>query len=190
MNTLFLQLGRIKTLNGAKEALESHRSLTDDERQVLMDFLANLPLTESLLEMQLPFNAPVALTTLSLDDAWQECRKWRRLFSNLPRGKTTSGCLFIDELLSFGIADPTLIMVGLFTPSFEYDQKDIRFRVYFKNDGSSRFWFPTFEDAQRFPALYSFVGNWIEAYYEVIRTVKEGWPQEKFPEELKKILSE
>jgi hypothetical protein len=57
-----------------------------------------------------------------------------------------------------------------------------------KDDGSAKFWFPTFEDAEQYPELFNFRGTWKEAYLLLIETLKNGWPMEEFPDELKLFL--
>jgi len=115
-------------------------------------------------------------------------KKWARLFKNIP-GYDYAGDWWIipreeKKLLSQGV-----IATLTFAPTMAYNETSIDgCEVHLKNNGTAKFWFPTFEDAEQYPELYNFKGSWKEAYYLLIETLKKGWPMEEFPEELLPLL--
>lgn len=119
----------------------------------------------------------------------ESAMKWQELFSNIPGFDFAGNCYFLDsdslDLLKMGV-----VMIAIFAPSLSYNRvaSNNGYEVWLKDNGSAKFWFPTFEDAEKHPELYNFKGSWKDAYLLLIETLKKGWPLEEFPEELQKFL--
>ena len=190
MQYLTIRISDLKLLNIINAKLKSDIPLSQTEQLTLTRFLEQVPTPESELLKLIPCNESVTVKFWNMVRMEKVMKKWQRLFYNLPGFDHSPGSDIIDQHSDPRLFARNVILNITFCPTLshnEYEDKE-PFEIHLKDDGSAKFWFPTFEDAEAYPELYNFIGTWKEAYLLLIETLRKGWPMEEFPEELKPFL--
>lgn len=188
MKTQTLTIRGINVLNQITKSLKESKLLTTIEKEVLIDFLDQLPLTNKLLE----YLEPDELFEIKLIDVLQMdavMQKWINLFDSLPGFDWAPSAYLVDRD-NPKLLDKDVLILVTFAPSLTYNEQDKAFELYLNQNGTAQFVLKTVEEMEQFPEFYSFRGNWKDAYLLVIETLKKGWPQDEFPDELKRFLFE
>ncbi|MFA5987733.1 MAG: hypothetical protein WC797_03745 [Candidatus Paceibacterota bacterium] len=192
MSTIFLTVKNIEILNAIQNKSYQKVPLTDDERYALDDFLQNLPSTKDLFADRTPIDELFVVDLFDSDEMQMHLEKWVSLFQSLPKnGSNTypsAGWIFPEEDCDFW--KRKVIIEAEFLPSLTYSRKEENQAIglNLKIDGTAVFNLILVEDVETFPELYNFKGTWMEAYLLTVKTLKEGWPQTKFPKELEQFL--
>ncbi|QEM12973.1 hypothetical protein [Mucilaginibacter rubeus] len=185
MNTIKLNSKALLQLTAIKKHLSTQITLTEDDRVLLIDCISSL-LTETSF-----FDFPTEIKISDVGQIDSVLEKWIALFNNLPGWDYCPFCFLADDD-NLELLQKNTIITAWFAPSYAYNSirssNNRAYEVRLKADGTAKFWFPTFEDAEQYPELYNFKGSWKEAYYLLIETLKKGWPMEEFPEELQQFL--
>lgn len=181
METCTLKISDLKILDKIRETLQAKKSLNAKQQDFLCLFLSQLPPAHSL-DQQFE-NDVISIQLFDLKGFKTELDKWFRLFKKLPGKPIASNWKGID----YELADSKAIAVVDFEPTFNhFDNYLDSFQLYLNADGTARFDRDAFFD---FPDLAHFNGSWKEAYLMIVSLMQKGWPQERFPEELEKLLA-
>jgi hypothetical protein len=194
MKKLTLTVTDIATLKKAENKIHDRKPLNANERYALTNFLASLPSSETLLNEKFPLDETFEIKVFDIQEMWPHMEKWISLFNDLPKNGSkfypNAGWLDAEESKDFWKTN--VIIVASFIPSFAYSKRNKGenqiIAVNLKTDGTATFQFWTVEDAKDFPELYNFKGTWKEAYLLTVKTLMEGWPHTKFPEEFEPLL--
>ena len=184
MKTLVLKIKEIKTLNEIAEILsQNKKTLSSDQIEYLSAFLRQLPTPTEIRLHQGLLDEAFEVEVVNWRNLEKEAEKWLGLFDQLPGSHI--------DIPDNHDSIPKLSRIVAFDISFNptYEEPDHWVVVELKTDGSAEFDFNTVEEAKRFPELFNFKGTWKEAYVLIIKTLKNGWPMELFPEEFQKLLS-
>jgi hypothetical protein len=190
MKHLTLRISDFELLCTIKSKLQNISTLSPDELLTLTRFLGQIPTPESELLKLIPYDNGIAVKLWDVTKMEKTLQKWQRLFSNIPGFDHSPSADIIDQNGDPRLFNRNVILNITFCPTLshnEFDQKE-PFEIHLKDDGTASFWFPTFEDAEQYPELFNFNGNWKDAYLLLIETMKKGWPMEEFPEELQQFL--
>jgi hypothetical protein len=187
MEKFVLKIKDIELLNEIRDTILQGDQLTGEQKKILTDFLSGLPKSNDLLSIDNSIEAEITINLLNAGNVGDALPKWTKLFVKLPGSEV---CV-PGEMLPRRVKERNKIALAIaFAPSFEYRRKDKLFDLYLFYDGSAKIIMKYIKDAEDFPDLYSFKGNWEESYYLLIDTMKKGWPQQDFPKELQRFLSE
>lgn len=194
MSTLTLTVKDIEVLKKAQSKLYSGKRLSSDERSTLDNFLASLPSPATLLKEKFPLDENFEIKVFNIEEMWPHMKKWLDLFNSLPKNgdeyHPSAGWLDAEEDDTFWKRN--VIIEAEFIPSLAFskreDKGDRTIGIFLKTDGTAEFVFWQVRDAEQYPDLYSFKGSWKEAYLLTVKTLQQGWPQTKFPEELLPLL--
>jgi hypothetical protein len=196
--TTTLKIKDIEILNEIRNHLDRNWSLSSDHLEHLTSFLAHLPPTKHLLSEKTSFDTELEIETMDISEVWPHLEKWIDLFNSLPKNGTrhypSAGWINADEGDAVEkLIQANIIIEVIFIPSFAYSKKEYEiersFALHLKTDGTAIFVLKTLDDTANFPELYQFNASWKEAYILLVKTLHRGWPQTKFPEELKKLIS-
>lgn len=196
MPTLNLAVRDIAVLNAIADKIDHSKEITDDERQQLCIFLYGLPVTETLLQEKFPLEDEFEVNVFSIGEMKPHLEKWIQLFERLPNNGSSiyPSAGWVDGDNNPDFWRENRIIFASFIPSYKYSQlRDglgLPLTLYLITDGTASVEIYTMEEAEMFPHLYKFKGSWKEAYLLVVKTLKEGWPQTKFPRELEQLLIE
>jgi hypothetical protein len=192
MAALTLALKDIDALNKIQTKLYQKKRLSSEERYILDAFLQNLPSTSDLLKEKFPLDELFEIKLFDIKEMRLHMEKWINLFNALPKNANmhlpSAGWFDAEEDPLFWKRN--VIIEAEFIPSLAYSKKE-SFRTIglnLKTDGTAYFVFDLLDDAKAFPELYQFNGSWKEAYLFVVKTLQQGWPQTKFPEEFEQFL--
>lgn len=193
MKNVTLRIQDIESLNGIKERLDSFKPLSNEQQDLLLHFLSHLPPTQSLIAEKVSFDETFAVKVYDLRELRPDRDKWFALFKALPsngsRFYPSVSWVDVDMLDEY---ESTEVFISVsFVPSYAYSKNAPGFEtvdLHLNTDGTAKFVLFTVQDTRNFPELYSFEGSWKEAYLMTVKTLKEGWPQTKFPKELEKLL--
>lgn len=190
MKRITLTTANLSCLNSIRENLSNKKHLTIKQRIYLEELLSQLPIMEEILLDNLLLNEAFELNCLDTEQLEQCLAKWKKLFNNIPGYDYAPSCWLVaneDRIL----LSKNVIMTACFAPTMSYNASHLNgYYIHLKDDGTAKFCFPTFEDAEKYPELYTFKGSWKEAYYLLIETLKKGWPMQEFPKELLPLLKE
>ena len=190
MNHITLTISDIDQLNSIKTQLANKRRLTSREQEYLSGLLSQVPTPDSELLKDVPFDENIEVRLWDVNKIEAVLVKWSNLFRNIPGFDYAPSVDIIDRHSRQNLFHKNIIMTVDFSPSLshnEFDDVDA-YEVHLKDDGTAVFWFPSFEEAEKYPELYNFKGSWKEAYLLLIETLKKGWPMEEFPQELQQFL--
>ena len=189
MKALTLKTKDIQILSEIQKNLSEQQYLTEEQQNFLSNFIANLPSPNFTLIERTPLDELCKVIIWDMEEIQSHLHKWEKLFSNLPGWDYSPLCIFYDGDAVDQLKDG-IIMAVVYAPSMSYNIQKGRegYEVHLKDDGTAKFWFPNFEDAEQYPELYNFKGSWKEAYYLLVEILKKGWPMEEFPEELLPLL--
>jgi len=191
MKKFALKIEDVASFDQIQQILETNKNLSKKQRDSLCRLLSQFPETSELLSEKIPFDLPIETKIWNFKEVRGQLEKWKRLFLKLPGFDGSPLCLLWDELDLLGITDSDVIFSVSFAPSLEYNLKGKKpLRLYLKTNGLASFQLWSVEDIEKYPQLYNFEGNWAESYYLVVETMKNGWPQQEFPKELQRFLSE
>jgi len=187
MKNLVLTVMDLLVLADIQKAVLKGDSLSKNQRDVLSNFLSELLKGTENMSYQIPVDSDVAIELCDLKSAENDLPKWAKLFLSLPGSEV---CV-TGEMLENGINNNGSIALAIaFAPSLEHRKRDALFDIYLMYDGTAKIIIELVEDAEEFAELYNFKGSWKEAYFLLLETMRKGWPQENFPKELLKFLSE
>ncbi len=194
MQTLTLTVQDIEILNIAKNRLLSRKQLSSKELYVLSNFLEGLPKAETLLAEKFPLDKKFDIKVLDINQVWPHLERWLSLFNHLPKNGLSNfpRAYWVDAEEDKCFWKKNVIIEAAFIPSLAYSKKNEArgqiVRLALKTDGTAIFRFSATEDAEAFPDLYLFDGSWKEAYILTVKTLRQGWPQTKFPKEFEPFL--
>jgi hypothetical protein len=192
MQTVTLIVENIEILKNANNKINLRKRLSSDERGILEKLLNGLPESEMLLSQQFPLNEQLQIKILDIEESWPQIEKWINLFNSLPKKTSFTGvhAMWIDAESDNKLWKGNVIIEVSFIPTLSHSKRKDNKSTYLslKIDGTALFKFNLVEDAKAFPELYLFNGSWKEAYLLVVKTLQQGWPQTKFPEELEPLL--
>lgn len=188
MKEFTLKTRDINSLKKIQEALIRKQAFTNQDKKILLGLLKQLPPPEKLVGKKFPREQALSIKIQNTTTIGMELEKWKTLFGNLPGWDFCPFSFFVDEE-NKQLLYNNVIIVAVFAPSLSYNitRKD-GYRVYLKDDGTATFSLPTDEDIKKYPQLNNFQGTWLQAYYLLIKTLRKGWPMEKFPDELQQFL--
>jgi hypothetical protein len=188
MKTLTLTITEIDRLSSINKRLYNEQPLTTDDTLYLSKFLFQFS-SINPISAKIEFDETMIVNPWRNDKMETTLDKWKNLFFNIPGFDFAPNCYILDNDSSELLAK-NVLMIAMFAPSLSYNSitSNDAYEVRLKNDGIACFWFPSFEEAEKYPELYNFKGSWKEAYLLLIETLKKGWPMEEFPEELRKFL--
>lgn len=201
MKHLTVLLSDIERIDYLKTKLQNDKELDQDDKCWLLKLLNEFPPLEHLMMQRFPMDETMEVKLYDMTD--NELQQWKKLFFNIPGEGKFCGAGFTDSqtedrkeyqyLNGYQLRDRNVLIEAEFAPSMGYTRQDpeknIPFRIHLIDDGTAYFLLPTVAEAKRFPDLYRFKGTWKEAYLLMIETMKKGWPQEEFPEELLPFIS-
>lgn len=194
MQSLTLKIKDIELLNNIKTKLHLRKPLTSYQKDMLYIFLNDLPLTEKLISERVSFDETFEIKIVDIKELWPQLDKWLCLFNNLPKNGHSHypyAC-WVDAEDSAELSRQNVIIEVVFMPSLDYSKRkfdgDKTVDIHLKTDGTAIFVLRTLEDVENFPELYNFKGSWKEAYVLLIKTLQQGWPQQKFPKEFEQFL--
>lgn len=194
MQTLTLLIKDIETLNIAQQKLNKNQHLTGQETECLIHLLNNLPSTAMILLEKLRFDEKINIDVCDLQLIDQDIDKWLQLFNKIPKlgGDHHPIALFADaDEQPFYWKNKVIIEVS-FVPSYmanrKKDRADKIICLLLKVDGTAIFQMTSFQLAEEYKDLFLFNGSWHEAYIMLIKVLKKGWPQTKFPAEFEQFL--
>ena len=194
MKTLTLLVKDAQVLNEIKIKLINQHRLSSIQHNILSSFLSHLPPTETLLsEKFLLSDEAFEIKVFDIEEIWPHLHKWIDLFNKLPKNWSRyPKAGWIDADKDGDVWARNAIIEIVFIPSLEYSKKNKKdnkiISLYLKTDGTAIFELYTIKDTENFPELYNFKGSWKEAYFLVVKTLQQGWPQTQFPVELKQFL--
>ena len=188
MKRITITIKETNTILAISKNLLDNRKLSGLQQTFLSNILSQILTAEStMIEESLPED--IEILSSDRNESQNLLLQWRNLFNNIPGFNFAPNCYILTHD-SNSLVYKNVVMIAAFAPSMSYNKilSNEAYEVRFKDDGTARFWFPTFEDAEQYPKLFNFKGSWKEAYLLLIDTLKKGWPMEKFPEELQKFL--
>src|SRR6185312_5032439 len=194
MTKLTLTVQDIEILKKAKDKIYHRKRLSSDESEILNNFLATLPPSETILNLKFPIDESFEFEIFDIAQMWPYLKKWIDLFNKLfSKRKGLSGhACWISADDSEELVRKNIIITGSFIPSFAYSKKGkdenkiIGFNL--ETDGKAVLEVWKMEDARTFPDLYEFKGTWKESYLLIVKTLQSGWPQTTFPKEFEQFL--
>lgn len=182
----------IATLNQIQTKVWQKKRLSLEDRNLLESFLRNLPTTSDLLKEKFPLEEKFEIKVFDTKEMWPHMEKWINLFNSLPKNgdeyHPSAGWFDAEQDDTFWKRN--VIIEAEFIPSIAFSKRK-HFKTVglnLKTDGTAFFNFDLVDDAKAFPELYQFNGSWKEAYLLAVRTLQQGWPQTKFPDEFEQFL--
>jgi hypothetical protein len=194
MNNVILKIREIESLTEIKESIGRGLNLNRSQLETLNSFLSALPNSNEIISKELvgktPFDITFEIQVWNLKTIWPHLEKWRKLFSNFPNHNDSIQAVIHEDITedNLGAIKENVIIESYFFPSIAHLGSDKSISIYLKADGTARFILTTLVDLEEFPELYDFKGTWEEAYFLVIKTLKKGWPNEKFPQKLQSLI--
>ncbi|MEO6523800.1 MAG: hypothetical protein ABIN91_19105 [Mucilaginibacter sp.] len=185
MTTITLALRNAKILNAAQSKFLNRSKLSSRERAALNTLLSSLSFQDNAIEEGLE------IIIFDINEMRLHLETWIKLFNSLPN----NGDEFFPYASLYDLSDTEYLNgnIGLvaFIPTIFHNEKDGLekiINIHLRVDGTAAFAFNNPDDAQNFPTLFNFSGSWKEAYLLTVKTLQQGWPQTKFPEELLPLL--
>jgi hypothetical protein len=167
--------------------LSKSEPLQQDDRTFLVQLLRQILEIEFFAESNIAIADIFNIDFCDSKKIHKNLKDWATLFSNIPGWDDAAFFYMVEEkcLLEKGV-----IAIGNFAPSMSYNliSNNPSYEIRFKQDSSAIFWFPTQNDADKYPELATFNGSWLDAYFAMLETMKKGWPIEEFPEELQQFF--
>jgi len=194
MQTVTLAVQDIATLNKIHAKIYEKKRLSPDDRSFLDLFLRGLPNAFNLLHEKCPLDEQFEVKVFDVKEMQPHFEKWIALFRGLPKNGNPDYpyAYLFDVEQNTRFWKTSVVIEVAFVPSFEfskrYDKSSRTIELSLKVDGTASFDLYLISDIEQYPELYNFKGSWKEAYLLVVKTLKQGWPMEEFPDELKPFL--
>jgi len=189
MKTITLTTQNISFLKRIQGLLSLKKPLSAKEMTFLNKFLCQISVNQEVILDRTFIDECLKVSVWDINHLERILEKWKKLFNNIPGYDFAPNCYLLKHNTS-ELTRKQVIMVAAFAPSLSYNSiiTNEAYEIHLKEDGTGYFWFPTFEDAKKYPHLFNFNGSWKEAYLLLIETLKQGWPMEEFPKELQQFL--
>src|SRR6185312_13598259 len=125
MTKLTLTVQDIEILKKAKDKIYHRKRLSSDESEILNNFLATLPPSETILNLKFPIDESFEFEIFDIAQMWPYLKKWIDLFNKLfSKRKGLSGhACWISADDSEELVRKNIIITGSFIPSFAYSKK-------------------------------------------------------------------
>lgn len=180
MEPLLIKIKGVHTLKKIQQLIREDKPFSQEDKKCLLNFLAQIPTVDSFLTKGIEFNDRIEVKFIDTSELESKLLEWVALYRRLPGHDWCPNVSLVsfddEELLQGNVA----IEVE-FAPTYKLNLLNIKFILHLFYDGTAKFILPNIKEIKTYPELYSFFGEWKDAYLLISKIVTKGWLVPKIP---------